>query len=562
MRKLLTVILAILVLTTCALATFSDMPPQNSWSYDALSFAVENNLLTGTSAGKIDPDGKLTRVQLAAIMNRMFGATKEADLSGYSDLTDSWTSTQLAIAAQMGTMTGYGDHTMRPHAYVTREQAFAVVGRAILLTKSEGASEAITANFSDADQVGDWARNTIGAMVKAGYVHGNNGKLAPKSEITRAQFAQLLYNIFTKMVTTAGTDTFTNDGSVVLRAGDVTLKNCIIRGDLIVADGVGEQDVVLDGVTVTGRLVVRGGASDTVQVINSSAVTGGIAVCKTTGPVRIDWNSTLKSSIPDVNVLGGSQTVVLSGSYGTVTLLDDGLTVEAKAAGVQTGVILGDNSRILVDKSSSLNLAKIAAAQTKSTIVVTDSTGKTTTISGKEGAETTYTPTPTSSTGGGGAPSTPTLTAAIVPGVEFDLTYDREGSSHVLTATADTSGTLLSTIDLKTPQATDRIVSGKITTTNAGITLKYHQYYNSAVTFQAGTDYTLAQFLSSFGKVGPDATVQAVSNYITTIRDLGYHGANEFASINSDGSIVILGYLTADGYSGSLPYNIRIVPLS
>jgi len=558
MKKVFAAILAIMVLTTCAWATFSDMPPEKSWSYDALSFAIENKLLTGTSAGQIDPNGKLTRVQLAAIMNRIFGATKEADLSGYSDLTDSWTSTQLAIAAQMGIMTGYGDHTMRPYAYVTREQAFAVVGRAILLTKSSGAAAAIEANFSDGDQVGEWAQNTIGAMVKAGYIHGNNGKLEPKSEITRAQFAQLIYNIFTKMV--SSTDTFTNNGSVVLRTGDVTLKDCIIRGDLIIADGVGEQDVILDGVTVTGRLIVRGGASDTVQVINNSAVSGGISVCKTTGAVRIDWESALKSSVPDVSVMGGSQTVVLSGSYGTVSLMDDGLTVEARKAGIQTGVILGDNSRIIVDESSSLGYARIAAEQTKSSIVVTDSTGKTTTITGKESAEVTYTPTTTASSGGGS--STPTLTAAVIPGLQFDLTYDRGGTSQVMAAAADTSGTLLSTIDLTTLQTTDHILSGKITTTNTGITLTYHQYYNSAVTFHAGTDYTLAQFLSSFSKIGPAATVQAVSNYITTIKTLGYHGANEFASLNSDGSIVILGYLTADNYAGSVPYNIKIVPLS
>ena len=189
MKKLFAVAVAIMVLTTCALAAFSDMPEEGSWSYNALSFAVENELLTGTDSGKLDPNGKLTRVQLAAIMNRAFGASTEADVSGYSDLKDGWTSSQIAKAVQMGILSGYADHTMRPNDYVTREQVLC---------------------FGQSDPIGTKLRNGAGTaeqfpmrtrwemvteydqrLVESGYVHGNNGKLDPKSEITRAQFAQL-----------------------------------------------------------------------------------------------------------------------------------------------------------------------------------------------------------------------------------------------------------------------------------------------------------------------------------------------------------------------------------
>ena len=560
MKKLFAVAVAIMVLTTCALAAFSDMPEEGSWSYNALSFAVENELLTGTDSGKLDPNGKLTRVQLAAIMNRAFGASTEADVSGYSDLKDGWTSSQIAKAVQMGILSGYADHTMRPNDYVTREQVFVVLGRAILLAQSSDNGAALQSKFSDANQVGDWSRNMISAMVESGYVHGNNGKLDPKSEITRAQFAQLVYNIFTRIVTDTGTDTFSNSGSAVIRTGDVTLKNCVIDGDLIIADGAGEKDVTLDGVTVTGRLVVRGGADDTVRVINKSAVSGGIFVCKTAAPVHIDWQSTIKNSPPDVKILEGSQAVTLTGSYGTVALEGDGLTASAKTAKIQKGIIAGNDSTIIVDQSSTLGYGEIAGGLTESTIVVTNSSGKETTITGKQ-ETVTYTPTTTTSSGGGGS-SVPTLTEANITGLQFELAYSRPGTSNSEIASAVTSGTLSSTIDLNALQSTDTILSGKIATTTSGITFTYHQYYSSSVSFNVGTDYSFFTFMNSFQKVGPAATVQAVSNYIKTIRDLGYNSANEFARVNSDGSVTVLGYLTAAGYSGTVPYNITIVPLN
>lgn len=67
---------------------FSDFP--NDWSASAMSQAVENGLLGGYN-GKIQPKGKLTRAEMATILNRAFGATEKASLEGYTDVaSDAW----------------------------------------------------------------------------------------------------------------------------------------------------------------------------------------------------------------------------------------------------------------------------------------------------------------------------------------------------------------------------------------------------------------------------------------------------------------------------------------
>ena len=79
MRKTLSFLLCLVML--CSLVSvasaapeFRDMPEKDYWSYAALRAAVDNGLLRGMEDGRLDPKGTLTRAQMAAVVNRAFGA--------------------------------------------------------------------------------------------------------------------------------------------------------------------------------------------------------------------------------------------------------------------------------------------------------------------------------------------------------------------------------------------------------------------------------------------------------------------------------------------------------
>lgn len=92
-RKILSILLclsmALSLLPGTALAaetgSFSDMPEESYWAYAALNAAVKNGLLQGNN-GKLMPKGNLTRAQMAAILNRSFGAQTMADISRFTDV--------------------------------------------------------------------------------------------------------------------------------------------------------------------------------------------------------------------------------------------------------------------------------------------------------------------------------------------------------------------------------------------------------------------------------------------------------------------------------------------
>lgn len=66
----------------------------------------------------------------------------------------------------------------------------------------------------------------------------------------------------------AGTQTLS--GNVNITAPGITLRNTIIQGDLLLAEGIGEGNLTLDNVTVTGTTTINGGGPNSIRFINSS----------------------------------------------------------------------------------------------------------------------------------------------------------------------------------------------------------------------------------------------------------------------------------------------------
>ena len=53
-------------------------------------------------------------------------------------------------------------------------------------------------DFADAGQIDSWAEDVMTLLVETGTIGGNAGKLTPTSTTTRAEMAQVLYNLLSK----------------------------------------------------------------------------------------------------------------------------------------------------------------------------------------------------------------------------------------------------------------------------------------------------------------------------------------------------------------------------
>ena len=389
MKKILALAMTLSMLI-CMLPTayavqseFTDMPEEGYWSHDALQAAVDNGLMQG-NGGRLNPRSYLTRAQMAAMINRAFGATEQADISSYTDVDpNSVLTPELAKAVRMGTFQGNGVRMM-PGANITRQQAFVVLARALKL--EDGTAEDL-ARFTDANQVGAWAVPQVAAMVKAGYVNGNGQLLNPQGLITREQFAQVMYNMIAKYIRRADTYTELPDGNILINVPDVVLKDVAVKGDLIVGDGVGSGDVTLDHVSVEGRVVVRGGGEHSIKIINESQI-GNIIVSKSaSGAVRVRTES--GCLVDAVIVNDGQDNVILEGNFNKV-VVESSIPVALKDATVATMTINTESTEVSLDgatKVASVEITEQAAGaklevSQKAAVAAIESAADDVTISG------------------------------------------------------------------------------------------------------------------------------------------------------------------------------------
>ena len=337
---------------------FTDFP--TDWSAAGLRSAVQNGLLNGSN-GQINSSGLLIRAQMAAIVNRAFAARKTADLSVYSDAnTSAWYYNDLELAVAMRTFQG-ANGKLNPEAPITREEAFVVLARAFAL---EGDDTSVLNNYTDGASVSAWARSSVAALIENGYVNGANGKLNPKTSITRAEFAKVISEMASTYADADDSLSATVDGSVIVRENSVSLSGKTINGDLIIADGVSRID--LTGVTVTGRIVLRGGESG-VTFKDTKAGKGIIA----------NTDIAVSGSVDNITVAQGSAITVNSGaSVGSINVNAEG----AKITGAgKVGTVKANANNVTVTTSGT----KVTAADSVSGVKVGDkavSAGKTETV--------------------------------------------------------------------------------------------------------------------------------------------------------------------------------------
>lgn len=240
---------------------FTDMP--NDWRTTAIENAVKNGLISGMGDGTVAPDAPITRAQMAAIIVRALGATKEADLSAFADVSENeWYYKELAKAVYMNAFSGDGQN-MNPNNNITFQECFVVLSRVFGLyyRATEEEAKAAVAGYADAADIAPWAVRYYGSVVKNGYWDGGEKKLlTPTAYITRGEFAVVMDRLVTTYIS-EGTYTEVPEGNVVVRGQDVVLDGAKVAGDLLIADGVEPNKVTLKDINVSGRLVVRGCAT-------------------------------------------------------------------------------------------------------------------------------------------------------------------------------------------------------------------------------------------------------------------------------------------------------------
>lgn len=171
--------------------SFNDVNP-GDYFYDAVNWAVEKGITTGTSATTFSPNASCTRAQIVTFLWRASGSPEPKTASNpFTDVTaNAYYRKAVLWAVENGITTGTSATTFSPDAPCTRAQGVTFLWRA---NGSKAASAA--ASFTDVASDAYYAPAVAWAAEQNVTGGVGNGLFSPDTTCTRAQNVSMLYRL-------------------------------------------------------------------------------------------------------------------------------------------------------------------------------------------------------------------------------------------------------------------------------------------------------------------------------------------------------------------------------
>lgn len=174
-------------------ANFADVAA-DAWYADAVQYVYENGMMSGTSETTFSPDLTTTRGMIVTILYRMENEPAVTGTTAFTDVAaDQYYANAVAWAAQNGIVSGTTATTFAPNNAITREQMAAILYRYAQFKGYDVSVKADLSVYTDAAQVSTYATDAMAWANGAQLITGTSQAMqTPASNATRAQVATIL----------------------------------------------------------------------------------------------------------------------------------------------------------------------------------------------------------------------------------------------------------------------------------------------------------------------------------------------------------------------------------
>ena len=172
-----------------------------NWAYPGIQYCVTHGIMGGMGDGTFAPTGTTTRAQIVQILYNLEGTPAVSGTTPFTDLTANWYKPAILWAYQNNVVAGKSPTTFDPEGPVTREQIAVILTQYMfhVLKMNRTWTPADLSTFPDGAQVSGWAKEAMRDAVALGLINGTkapDGKvyLDPQGSAARQQVATILMN--------------------------------------------------------------------------------------------------------------------------------------------------------------------------------------------------------------------------------------------------------------------------------------------------------------------------------------------------------------------------------
>lgn len=168
------------------------------WAKTAIDYVVSKGYFYGLSKTEFGPNKSITRGQFVSVLGRMLNVNvNDYKDQNFKDVKSGmYYSPYIAWANKLGIVSGVGQGNFAPDKELTREEMAVMMTKFLKVSGKNLNAKGKTNAFKDDAKIQGWAKDSVKEMARFGLVSGmGDDNFAPKSPFTRAQVAQVLYNI-------------------------------------------------------------------------------------------------------------------------------------------------------------------------------------------------------------------------------------------------------------------------------------------------------------------------------------------------------------------------------
>ena len=172
-----------------------------NWAYPGIQYCVTHGIMGGMGDGTFAPTGTTTRAQIVQILYNLEGTPAVSGTTPFTDLTANWYKPAILWAYQNNVVAGTSPTTFDPEGPVTREQIAVILTQYMfnVLKMNRTWTPADLSTFPDGANVSSWAKEAMQDAVALGLINGTkapDGKvyLDPQGSAARQQVATILMN--------------------------------------------------------------------------------------------------------------------------------------------------------------------------------------------------------------------------------------------------------------------------------------------------------------------------------------------------------------------------------
>ena len=220
--------LSMLLGALAAASSAADFPftdvKETRWSRKSIEYAYEMKYMDGVGGGKFDPAGTMTRAMAVTVLYRKEGSPATEWRADFSDVkSGKYYSNAVIWAKNNSIVNGVSEGVFDPNGKITREQLAAILYRYAEFAELDRTAEGDLSRFPDASKAHKYAKDALAWAVGAGLIGGvKSGSvdlLDPAGYATREQFAAII-DRFDAYAETAGTPLTEADFYVSTRGKD------------------------------------------------------------------------------------------------------------------------------------------------------------------------------------------------------------------------------------------------------------------------------------------------------------------------------------------------------